>query len=139
MNTRTAQSGFFNLRFLIGLLIALTGVFLALLGLGTFAVRAAGMKRPAQSYTVKSIDSLVPPGFDCSKIHELGIDKQMNFRAGAIMIYCGEAQGGSASSTGAISRAIREALTPPFAYGATDVDLITGAETYPNITQSTTF
>ena len=28
----------------------------------------------------------------------MGIDKQENFRAGAIMIACGEVQGGSASS-----------------------------------------
>ena len=45
------------------------------------------------------MDPLLPPGFDCSKIHELGIDKQENLRAGAIMIACGEAQGGSASLT----------------------------------------
>jgi len=41
-----------------------------------------------------SKNPLVPNGFDCSKIHELGIDKQMNFRAGAIMIACDQAQGG---------------------------------------------
>src|SRR5438876_11184704 len=97
MNKRTAQSAFLNLRFVIGLLIALTGAVLALLGFGTFAVRAASMKQPAQSYTANSIDPLVPPGFDCSKIHELGIDKQMNFRAGAIMIHFGQAQGGRTS------------------------------------------
>jgi hypothetical protein len=33
-----------------------------------------------------SQDPLVPVGFDCSTIHEKGIDKQENFRAGAIMI-----------------------------------------------------
>ena len=27
-------------------------------------------------------------GFDCSRIHEEGIDKQMSLRAGAIMDYC---------------------------------------------------
>ena len=38
----------------------------------------------------------MPVPFDCSKIHELGIDKQMSLRAGAIMIACGQAQGGGA-------------------------------------------
>jgi hypothetical protein len=98
MNKRNAQAAFLNLRVLIGLLIALTGVILALLSFGTFAVRAASMKQPAQSYTAKFIDALVPPGFDCSKIHELGIDKQMSFRAGAIMIACGQAPGGGTSA-----------------------------------------
>src|SRR5205809_2145690 len=98
MNTRTAQSGFFKLRALMGLLIAVTGVILALLGFGAFAVPAASTTQTQQSYTTtNSIDPLVPPGFDCSKIHELGIDKQVNLQAGAIMIFCGEAQGGSAS------------------------------------------
>ena len=73
MNTRT---GSFNLCILTGLLIALAGVVLALLGFGTFAVRAASATQAVQNYIGKSIDPLVPPGFDCSKIHELGVDKQ---------------------------------------------------------------
>src|SRR6266446_10454415 len=127
----TAQFAFFNLRVLIGLLMALTGVVLALLGFGTFAVRAASMKQQPQSYTANSIDPLVPPGLDCSKIHELGIDKQMNFRAGAIMIACGQAQGGGTRPTsplGALTQFIRK-LFSPLAYGGTDADLITGTET----------
>src|SRR6266540_3816853 len=135
---RTAQSAFFNLRFVIWLLMALTGVALALLGFGTFAVPAASMKQSGQRYTANSIDPLVPAGFDCSKIHELGIDKQENLRAGAIMIFCGEAQGGSASPLGKFFYAIQRLLSP-LAYGTTDVDLVTGAEIYPNITQSETF
>src|SRR6266571_5263382 len=138
MNKRTTQSAFFNLRVLIGLLMALTGVVLALLGFGAFAVRAASMKQPAQSYTANSIDPFVPAGFDCSKIHELGIDKQVNLRAGAIMIFCGEAQGGSASPDETSSRFVQKFLQP-LVYGTTDVDLITGTETYPHVTQSTTF
>jgi hypothetical protein len=138
MNKRNAQSAFFNLRFVIGLLMVLTGVVLALLCFGTFAARAASTKQPGQSYTANSIDPLVPAGFDCSKIHELGIDKQVNLRAGAIMIFCGEAQGGSASPAGTSSRFVQK-LLQPLVYGTMDVDLITGTETYPNITQSTTF
>src|SRR5216117_3189505 len=135
---RTVQSGFFNLRFMIALLIALIGVILVLLGFGTFAVPAASINQATQSYTADSIDPLVPAGFDCSRIHELGIDKQENFRAGAIMIFCGEAEGGSASPAATFSQFVQKLLAP-LAYGATDVDLITGAETYPNVTQSETF
>jgi len=134
------QSAFFNLRVLIGLFIVLAGVFLALVGFGVFSpvstAQAQQEYHPAQSG--KAVDPLVPPMFDCSKIHELGIDKQMNFRAGAIMIYCGEAQGGTATSGDAAFRQV-EKLLSPLTYGATDVDLITGIDTYPHVTQSTTF
>src|SRR5213594_1368179 len=110
------EGGFFNLRLLIGLFIALAGVFLALLGFGTFAVQAQ------QNYTTtNSIDPLVPAGFDCSRIHELGIDKQENFRAGAIMIFCGEAEGGSASPASAFSQFVQSLLPSPLAFGTTDI------------------
>src|SRR5438093_1911315 len=116
------ERGFFNLRVLIGLFVVLAGVFLALLGFGAFSAQAQ------QNYTATiSIDPLVPPGFDCSRIHDLGIDKQENFRAGAIMIFCGEAEGGSASPGSRFSQFMQRLLAP-LAYGATDVDLITGAE-----------
>src|SRR5262249_31829607 len=83
----------------------------------------------------------VPAFFDCSKIRELGIDKQENLRAGAIMIFCGEAKGGEpgeASSSSAFSKFFQN-LIAPVTYGTTDVDLITGTETFPHVTQSTTF
>ena len=54
------------------------------------------------------------------------------------MIACGRAQGGSASSPfGAFFQAIKK-LWAPLAFGAADVDLVTGAETSPNVTQSET-
>ena len=135
----TTKSAFSNLRVFTGLLIALAGATLALLGFGTFAVPAASIAQTQTSYTATNyIDPLVPPGFDCSKIHELGIDKQVNLRARAIMIACGEAQGGSVFSTDTFSRLVQKLLQPS-AYGGTDVDLITGTETYPHVTQSTTF
>ena len=60
MNKRTAQSAFFNLRVLIGLVIALTGVILALQGFRTFAVPAASITQAQQSYTTtNSIDPRV--------------------------------------------------------------------------------
>src|SRR5258708_2119400 len=143
---RSARSGFFNLRVLIGLFIVLAGVCLALAGLGAFSALTASMAQAQQKNKIitNSKNPLVPNGFDCSKIHELGIDKQMNFRAGAIMIACGQAQGGGTSGVprvspvGALTQFIKK-LFSPLAYGGTDVDLVSGTETYPQINQSTTF
>ena len=130
----TSKSAFFNLRVLIGLFVVLAGVFLALLGFGAFSAQAQ------QNYTITNFtDPLVPAGFDCSRIHELGIDKQENMRAGAIMIFCGRTQGGAASPSGTFSQFVQGLLPAPLAYGTTDVDLITGTETFPNVTQSETF
>ena len=128
------EGGFLNRRVLISLFVILAGVFLALHGFGTFSAQAQQKNR----FVLNSIDPLVPAGFDCAKIHELGIDKQENLRAGAIMIACGEAEGGSASSGRAFSQLVQELLQPS-AYGTTDIDLITGTETFPNVTQSETF
>ncbi len=88
-----SQSAFFNLRVLIGLFIVLAGVFLALVGLGTFSALTASSSKRSKG-TKSSTSQAFLPGFDCSTIHELGIDKMENFRAGAIMIACGEAKGG---------------------------------------------
>jgi Bacterial Ig-like domain len=138
----TSQSAFFNLRVLVGLLVVLAGVFLALLGSGTLSAFAQAQLK--QKIITNSKDPLVPNGFDCSRIHELGIDKQENFRAGAIMSACGQTQGGAASIISQViqklplPRAIKKLLTP-LAYGATDVELVTGAESSPNVTQSETF
>ena len=52
----SSQFAFFNLRALVGLCIALGGVFLGLLGLGAFSAKAQ------QNYdvTTRSTDPLVP-------------------------------------------------------------------------------
>ena len=128
-----SQSAFLNLRLLTGPFLVLTGVFLALIGIGRFSAQAQ-----QNSTNTDSINPLLPPGFDCSQIRALGLDRQDNLRAGAIRIACGEAQGGSASLHETISQVIQKALTPE-AYGATDVNLITGADTFSHITQSETF
>src|SRR5437773_4394141 len=138
----TSQSAFFNPRVLIGLCIALAGVVLALAQLGVFSATAQGILQGMTKGKIitHSQDPLVPVGFDCSTIHEKGIDKQENFRAGAIMIACGESSGVSTSTStlGPIGRLIKNLLAP-LAYGAADVDLVTGTETPPNIVQSETF
>ena len=82
-----SKSAFFNLRVLIGLCIALAGISLALVGLDAFAANSAPVKIRNHIVTASN-DPLVPVGFDCTKIEELGIDKQENFRAGAIMLAC---------------------------------------------------
>src|SRR5713101_4526485 len=143
----TSQSAFFNLRVLTGLLVGMTGISLALfaanpLGRGS-SPSAAKAAQPRQKYKVTTQsgwDPLVPAAFDCSKIKQLGIDKQENLRAGAIMIFCGLSEGGKAFSGEKqhFSKLVKS-LTAPLAYGGTDVDLITGTETFPNVTQSETF
>src|SRR4030095_7899925 len=85
---------------------------------------------------------LVPPGFDCSKIRQLGIDRMESFRAGAIMIFCGLSKGGSEEaefgSSSAFSKLVHN-LMAPVSFGGTDVDLVTGTETPPHIIQSETY
>ena len=135
-----------NLRILMCLFVVFAGVCLVLAGFGAFSALTASMAQAQQKHKIitNSKDPLVPNGFDCSKIHELGIDKQMNFRAGAIMIACGEAQGGGtsairrASPFNALTQSVKK-LFSQLDYGGTDVDLITGTETYPHVIQSTTF
>ena len=151
----TSQSAFFNLRVLIGLFVALTGVSLIALGglstanpfrpgVGASSHARALQSRPNYKVTTRSqhISPLIPPGFDCSKIHQLGIHKMENFRAGAMMIFCGQAKGGAEPELGGTASAFSKFvydLTAPVAFGSTDVDLITHPETSPNITQSETF
>src|SRR5213596_433681 len=99
-----SRSAFFNLRVLIELFVVLTGVFLALVGLGTFSASAFSPAKAQQKKTkILNIPGL-PPGFDCATIHEKGIDRMENLGAGLIMVACGESEGGSSFSYGAFSR-----------------------------------
>src|SRR4026208_916833 len=137
-----SQSAFFMPRVVIGRCIGLVGVVLALAQFGVFSAAAQGILQAMTKGKIitQSSDPLVPVGFDCSTIHEKGIDKQENFRAGAIMVACGEEPGVSASTStlGPIGRLIKNLLMP-LAFGAADVDLVTGTETPPNIVQSETY
>src|SRR5215472_4327573 len=121
-NNSTSQSAFFNLRVLIGLFVVLTGVFLALIGLGTFSGITASSAHAQQKPIFIDVPGL-PPGFDCATIHERGIDRMENLLAGLIMIACGESPGGSAVSYGAFSQLLHT-VTAPLAYGGADVNLI---------------
>src|ERR1700674_3383024 len=111
MKTKSAsQSAFFNLRVLIGLFMALAGVFMALLGFGVFSGVTTAQAQPRYKLVDKDLLSALPPGFDCSRVHELGIDKQENMRAGAIMIACGLSEGGSAPGSGTSGSSIFSSL-----------------------------
>src|SRR6476659_687762 len=139
----TPQSAFFNLRVLIGLCIALAGISLALVGLDAFATNRASNAQAKQEPKIINIPGL-PPGFDCSTIHEKGIDTMEGLKWGLIMIACGESQGGKAeeglaSPANPFAKLARELLPVPLAFGAADVDLVTGTETPPNIIQSETY
>jgi hypothetical protein len=133
----TSQSAFFNMRVLIGLFVVLTGVFLAVIGLGTFSGLTASSAKAQQTHKIVNVAGL-PPGFDCATIHEQGIDKMEGFRAGLIMIACGEATGGFDSTYPAFSQLLNN-LEAPLAFGGTDVNLVTGTETSPHIVQSETY
>src|SRR2546421_6217480 len=133
----TSHSAFFNVRILIGLFIVLAGVVLAFIGLGTFSGLTASSAEAQPKHKIINIQGL-PPGFDCATIHEKGIDKMEGFRAGLIMIACGEATGGLASPYPAFSQLLNK-LMAPLAFGGTDVDLVTGTETPPHIIQSETY
>jgi hypothetical protein len=144
----TSQSAFFSLRVLIGLFVALTGVSLALLATANQFRPAVGASSHAradqaqQKYKVttkSSIDPLVPAMFDCSRIKQLRIDRQENLRAGAIMIFCGLSEGGKPSPHSKAFSKLVHNLMAPLVFGATDVNLITGTESFPNVTQSETF
>src|SRR5207249_4031594 len=129
----TSQSAFFNVRVLIGMSIVLAGVFLALVGFGAFSAQA--QQKPTITQSVNPI--LIPPGFDCASIRALGIDKQENLRAGAIMIFCGEQTGGTTSLLDSVSQVIQNTLAPE-TYGTADVNLITGTDSGSHITQPET-
>ena len=75
--------------------------------------------------------------FDCSTIPARGIDKQENLRASLIRVYCGQEQAGGPETAGPGYEGFP--IYVPEALGTTDVNLVTGAETSPHVTQSETF
>ena len=88
-----SKSAFFNLRVLIGLCVALAGISLALVGLNAFTANKASNAPAQQAPKIVNLPGL-PPGFDCSRIRELGIDKMEGLKWGLLMIACGETNGG---------------------------------------------
>jgi hypothetical protein len=141
------EGGFFNLRVLAGLLVCMTGVSLAVfaanpLGRGT-RKSPAPPKQSAQlqqKYNASTTRPFIlPPGFDCSKIHQLKIDTMENFGAGLIMEACGVSERAKPSPGKGFRKFVKSLMPHPLAYGSGDVDLITGTESFPAVTQSETY
>src|SRR5580704_8809831 len=149
-NKSTSQSAFFNLRVLIGLFVALTGVSLALLATAnpsgwTFGASSHARTDQAQQkynpFAGPGDISILPPGFDCSQIHRLHLDVQENFRAHLIMVACGVSEGGKGKPSPAhtFSKFVKSLLPSPLAYGGTDVDVVVTDGTFPAVVQSETY
>jgi hypothetical protein len=141
----TSQSAFFNLRILAALVVGTTGISLALfaanpLGRGSSPSHASPKKMAQlqQKYNPGTGPFVLPPGFDCSKIHQLGIDRMEGLRWGLIMLACGEGRGGTPPLTARFHSFVQKLLPAPL-FGAGDINLVTGTETFPNTTQSETF
>src|SRR6185503_12147637 len=93
MKKQFLHSSVVRLRVLTGVLLGLTGISLALFATAKTNVGSARTQLQ-DNIIVSSSDPLVPVGFDCSRISQLGIDKQMNVRAAAIMVACGATPAG---------------------------------------------
>jgi hypothetical protein len=96
-----------------------------LVGLGVFGVLA--VTAFAGSATSAHRLGVAPPLPACSTLDALGVPKQLNLRASAAMVACGRARSGGASQASPVQ--------PALTAGA-NIDLITGGETYPHVTQS---
>jgi hypothetical protein len=79
--------------------------------------------------------SAAPAAFDgvpCANVHALGIDRQMNLRASSVLVGCGLVPGGHGGPPAAPSASLAAPLSLP----GSDLNLITGTETWPHVTQS---
>ncbi|MFN7974255.1 MAG: putative Ig domain-containing protein [Acidobacteriota bacterium] len=82
-------------------------------------------------------DAALDRTFDCSRIKELGYDKQNNMHATLLRIQCGLEPRPEIPPVDQGEPFIQR--MSPSAYGGTDVNTITGTETYPAVTQSESF
>jgi len=88
-----------------------------------------GLASVAEAGPVKAGEATVL-GVQCSRVNELGIDKQENLRATMIRVGCGLEAGGDPDLFPA-----SEAERPAFINGV-NVNTITGPENFPHVTQS---
>jgi len=129
-----SQSAFFYVKASIGLVLLLVGISLAVMGIGQFSAEAKTNPINGKSFP----NALVPAMFDCAQLHSLNVHIQENFRAGAMMTYCGESQGGSLNPDSGESMSLAQEILAPL-LGGTDADLITGADSGTHIIQSETY
>ncbi len=71
---------------------------------------------------------------DCSQLAKRGIAKQTNLHASALLVACGQAEGGVPATDAARGQA-----PSALALGGSDINLITGGEVFPQVTQSESF
>ncbi len=88
-----------------------------------------GLASVAEAGPVKAGEATVL-GVQCSRVNELGVDKQENLRATMIRVGCGLEAGGDPDLFPA-----SEAERPAFINGV-NVNTITGPENFPHVTQS---
>ena len=77
-------------------------------------------------------------GPGCADLARHGVDRQTNLRAASLLLACGRAAGGSATA-GAAGASLQQQPPAAAALGGSDVDLITGADVFPHVTQSESF
>ena len=94
------------------------------------AVALVAILAPASALRAAGDD---PAPLPCSQIGPLGLEKQTNIRAGLTLISCGLAAGGSSRAAGPSAP---QAPRSPLQLGGSDVDVVTGVEPYPHVTQA---
>jgi hypothetical protein len=99
-------------------------VLAALAVMTVFTIPVAATPRTTQSALPPP-----PPLPACSQIHSLHLDLQLNLRASAALVACGQATPGGQGPAAPMGPGTPQA-------GGTNVDVITGGETYPHVTQS---
>jgi hypothetical protein len=74
----------------------------------------------------------------CADLARYGADRQTNLRAASLLVACGHVAGGSARP-GAAGASLQQQPPASSAFGSADINLITGAEVFPHVTQSESF
>jgi hypothetical protein len=75
---------------------------------------------------------------NCADLARSGVERQTNLRASSLLVACGRVAGGGAGSASA-SAAVAQQPPPAPALGGSDVNLITGPDVLPHVTQSESF
>ncbi|MEO6393376.1 MAG: FG-GAP-like repeat-containing protein [Pyrinomonadaceae bacterium] len=133
------RQNWFNVQFTVGIITLIVAVSASPVraqfrGIGVGSADASGNRA----------DPFGIAGFDWSRISDLGIEQQTNLRAAAILRHCQiERHHGTVSPTLSVPRAaaghnaLTDLLSRTSAFGLTDINLITGTDTLPHVTQAT--
>ena len=91
---------------------------------------------PAQGAGHSQSQNSITTPFDCSRIKALHLDQQMNLHAGDLVAACAGEVRPKVQPPDLSEIAKR---LSPMSFGGPDVNTITGAETFPHLTQSESF